>query len=403
MVLPRKPPTTKRRGRHPVHALSPRFVSTVNEAGKYSDGNGLTLVVQPTGSRSWIQRITIRGRRCELGLGGFPAVSLKRARAQAAANLEAARAGRDPLAEKRRSKGQGIPTFAAMAAQVVEEKRPAWGPRQATQWQASFEAYVFPRIGERPVSEVTTADVLEILMPIWHKKPETARRVRGRIGSVMKRAVALEFRTDNPCDRLEATLPRQKDRRRHMRALHYREVSAAIATVQESQASKSAKLAFEFLVLTAARSGEVRGANWDEIDLVNGTWLIPADRMKARREHCVPLSRRAVQILKLAQPLRNARGLVFPSPRGRALSDMTLSKLLKHRNIAAVPHGFRSSFRDWAAEQTDHPREVVEAALAHTIRNEVEAAYRRTDLFGRRRPLMDEWATYLSKSGSSPD
>lgn len=286
---------------------------------------------------------------------------------------------------------------------MVEQESPGWGPRQAKQWQASFEAYVFPYIGERSVSEVTNADVLEILMRIWHKKPETARRVRGRIGAVMERAVALEFRADNPCDRLKRTLPRQKDRRKHMRALHYREVSAAIATVQKSQASRSAKLAFEFLVLTAARSGEVRGATWDEIDLVNGTWLIPADRMKARREHCVPLSRRAVQILELAQPLRNTSGLVFPSPRGRALSDMTLSKLLKERNIAAVPHGFRSSFRDWAAELTDHPREVVEAALAHTIRNKVEAAYARTDLFDRRRSLMDDWATYLDKGGVGAD
>ena len=379
MGLPRKPPTTKRRGRHPVHAFSAKFVSNVNQAGKYWDGNGLYLSVQPTGSKSWIQRLTFRGSRHDLGLGGFPSVSLQKARAQAASNLEVARTGGDPLAEKRRAKG--IPTVSALAAQVVEEKRPAWGPRQAKQWEASLEAYVFPYIGDLPVSEVTTANVLKILMPIWHEKPETARRVRGRIGSVMKRAVAMDFRTDNPCDRLEATLPRQKGVRKHMCALPHGEVAAAIATVQKSQASKSTKLAFEFLVLTAARSGEVRGAKWDEIDLVKKRWLIPAERMKAKREHSVPLSPRAVQILKSARPLQNASGLVFPSPRGRVLSDMTLSKVLRDLGIPAVPHGFRSSFRDWARELTDHPREVAEAALAHAIRNKVEAAYARSDLF----------------------
>lgn len=262
---------------------------------------------------------------------------------------------------------------------------------------------MLPDIGERSVSEVTSADVHKILLRIWHEKQETARRVRSRISAVMEWAVAMEFRTDNPCDRLKTALPRQKDVRTHMRALPYAKVSAAIATVRESRASLSAKLAFEFLVLTAARSGEVRGAEWNEIDLGSTTWLIPAARMKARREHCVPLSPRAVQILGMARPLQNASGLVFPSPRGRVLSDMTLSKLLRDKGIPAVPHGFRSSFRDWAAEKTDHPREVVEAALAHTIRNKVEAAYARTDLFDRRRPLMDEWATYLSKSGSSRD
>ena len=402
MGLQRKPPTTKRRGRHPVSDLSAKFVSTIDKAGKYWDGNGLILVVQPTGSRSWIQRLTIRGRRYDLGLGGFPAVSLKEARARAAANFETLRAGGDPAAEKRRSKS--IPKFSAAAAKVVEQKRPGWdNPRQAKQWQASLETYVFPYVGERSVARVTSADVLDILMPIWHKKQETARRVRARIGAVMEWAVAMDFRADNPCDRLKTMLPRQKDVRKHMQALHHSGVSAAIARVQKSQASKSTKLAFEFLVLTAARSGEVRGAKWDEIDLVSEAWLIPAERMKANREHCVPLSRRAVQILEMARSLQNASGLVFPSPRSRALSDMTLSKLLRDQGIPAVPHGFRSSFRDWAAERTNHRREAIEAALAHTIRNPTEAAYARTDYFDLRRPLMDEWATYLGKSGIGAD
>ncbi len=400
MESPRRPATTKRRGRHPVNDLSPRFVSKVDKAGKYWDGNGLILVVQPTGSKSWIQRLTIRGRRRELGLGGFPAVSLKQAREQAVSNRQEARQGRDPL-EKKRSAAR-IPTFAAAAQKVFEQQAPSWrNQKHSKQWGATLAQYVFPYIGERSVSIVTSANVLEILMAIWHEKPETARRVRRRINAVMEWAVAMEFRRDNPCDRLKKTLPRQKDIVKHMRALPHSEVSAAIATVQKSKASLATKLAFEFMVLTAARSGEVRLAQWDEIDLGSKTWLIPAERMKANREHGVPLSRRAGQILELAQPLRNASGLVFPSPRGRALSDMTLSKVLREQGIRAVPHGFRSSFSDWAAELTDHPREVVEAALAHTIRNKVEAAYARTDLFDRRRRLMDDWAEYLNRAPSA--
>ena len=400
MGFTRKPPTTKRRGRHPVNALSSRFVSKVDKAGKYWDGNGLILVVQPTGSRSWIQRLTIGGRRRELGLGGFPAVSLKQARDQAVANLQQARQGRDPLEEKRST--TRIPTFAVAAEKVFEQQAPSWrSQKHAKQWGTTLAQYVFPSIGDRSVSDVTSADVLAILMAIWHEKPETARRVRRRINAVMEWAVAMEFRTDNPCDRLKKTLPRQKDIVQHMPALPHGKVSAAIATVQSSQASSATKLAFEFLVLTAARSGEVRLAQWDEIDLVSRTWLIPADRMKANREHCVPLSRRAVQVIEAAQPLQNASGLVFPSPRGRALSDMTLSKLLREQGIPAVPHGFRSSFRDWAAERTAHRREAIEAALAHTIPNPTEAAYARTDYFDLRRRLMDDWAEYLNRAPSA--
>ena len=393
----RNPPATKRRGRHPVNDLSAKFVSKVDEARKYWDGNGLILVVQPTGSKSWIQRLTIRGRRRELGLGGFPATSLKQAREQAFANLQEARQGRDPLKEKRSA--ARVPTFAAAAEKVFEQQAPSWrNQKHSKQWGATLGTYVFPSIGERSVSSVTSADVLEILMAIWHTRPETARRVRGRINAVMEWAVAMEFRPDNPCDRLKRALPRQKDVVKHMRALPYAEVSAAIATVQQSQASLATKLALEFLMLTAARSGEVRGAKWDEIDLDSMTWLIPAERMKAKREHAVPLSRRAVQVLEMARPLANASGLIFPSPRGRVLSDMTLSKLLREQGIPAVPHGFRSSFRDWAGERSGVQDAVIEAALAHTIRNPTKAAYARTDYFGLRQPLMDDWAEYLSQT-----
>ena len=387
---------SKPRGRrHPVKALTAQQVRTASP-GFYCDGDGLNLRVDPSGARRWVQRLVIRGRPRMLGLGGYPLVSLAEARAQAVANRRLARAGGDPLAEKRRA--QGMPTFAEAAASVLALHRPGWrNAKHAAQWEATLRAYVFPHIGARPVSDVTTADVLTVITPIWHDKPETARRVRQRVGAVMKWAVAKGFRQDNPAgDAIGQALPRQASVTRHMRAVPHGEVAEAIAAVRGSKASVVVRLAFEFLVLTAGRSGEVRLARWDEVDLDAGVWTIPGTRMKAKRPHRVPLSGRALDILREARVLRDGTGLVFHSPRGKPLSDMTLSKLMKELGIAAVPHGFRSSFRDWASERTSTPREVVEAALAHTVPNKVEAAYARSDLFERRRRLMDDWAVYLS-------
>ena len=215
-------------------------------------------------------------------------------------------------------KGLVDPTFAEAAAVVVEQKRSGWrNPKHAQDWPASLERFVFPRFGQRSVSKVTSADVLGVLAPIWYEKPETARRVRHRIGAVLHWAVAMEYRPDNPCDRVAATLGRQRHVVRHMRALPHAEVAEAVATVRASGATATAKLAFEFLVLTAARSGEVRLARWDEIDLDAEVWTIPAERMKANREHRVPLSCRAAEILQAARALRNGSKLVFPSPRGK--------------------------------------------------------------------------------------
>ena len=395
MPYPKRQRRTKPRSRHPENALTAAFVRAIAEAGRYCDGQGLYLQVEPSGNRRWIQRLVIGGRRCELGLGGFPLVSLKEARTQAFSNRKIARAGGDPLAEKRHAKG--VPTFAEAAAVVVEQKRSGWrNPKHAQDWPASLERFVFPRFGQRPVSKVTSADILGVLAPIWHDKPETARRVRHRIGAVMHWAVAMEYRPDNPCERVAATLGRQRRVVRHMRALPHAEVPEALATIRASRATTAAKLAFEFLVLTTARSGEVRLARWDEIDLDAEVWTVPAERMKANREHRVPLSCRAAEILQAARALRNGSTLVFPSPRGKPLSDMTLSKLLKEQGVQAVPHGFRSSFRDWASEETNHPREVVEAALAHQVKDKVEAAYARSTLFERRRRLMANWGAYLT-------
>ena len=401
MTLSQRPPQRKPSGRHPNNALTPAFVRNVSQAGRYCDGQGLYLDVRPTGSRGWIQRITIRGRRTELGLGGFPLVSLKEAREKAFANRKLAREEGDPLSEKRRA--ESMPTFAEATGQVWNQLRPGWRSSQhAELWLKSLERYAFPRIGGMPISEVTSADVIGILAPIWHEKAATARKLRQRIRAVMEWAVAMDLRPDNPCDRIGPVLGAQGGLVRHMRALPHREVASAIETVRASNARPVVKLAFELLVLTAVRSGEVRGAVWPEIDRDEGVWTIPAPRTKGNREHRVPLCRRASEILEEARMLGRGSPLVFPGVRGKPFASTALSELLGELKIAAVPHGFRSSFRDWAAEDTDHPREVAEAALAHKVRNQIEAAYRRSDLFERRRRLMDDWAAYLAGGSRQP-
>ena len=324
------------------------------------------------------------------------------AREKALANRKLARQGGDPLLEKRRT--QGIPTFAEAASRVLEQKQAGWRNRKhACEWLSSLRRIAFPRIGKVPVSEVTSADVLEILTPIWHRKAETARRVRLRLRAVLEWAVGMEYRIDNPCDRIGPVLGVQQHVAQHMKALPHRDVAAAIGTVLGSAALPAAKLAFEFLVLTAARWGEVRWAEWAEIDRSGRVWTIPARRMKTNRQHRVPLCGRALEILEAVQALDEGAGpLVFTRGQGKPLSDKELRWLLRELGIAAVPHGFRSSFRDWAAEETDHPREVIEAALAHVVRNRVEAAYARSDLFERRRVLMDDWARYLARGIGCP-
>ena len=389
-------PRTKPKGRHPQKALSAALIRSA-PPGRHADGNGLYLFVQPSGTRSWIQRLLIRGRRRELGLGSLALVSLAEAREKALANRKLARQGGDPLAEKRRS--QAIPTFAEAAMRVLEQKQGGWrNPRHAREWLSSLRRFAFQRIGKMPVSEVTSADVLEILTPLWHRKAATARRVRQRLRAVAEWAVAMEFRIDNPCDRIGPVLGPQQDVTEHMQALPHREVAAVIRTVRVSPALPAARLALEFLVLTAARWGEVRWAEWEEIDRSGRVWTVPARRAKTNRRHRVPLCGRALEILEAAQALGEGAGpLVFTHGGGRPMHDSQLRRLLRELGIAAVPHGFRSSFRDWAGEETDHPREVIEAALAHVVRNRVEAAYARSDLFERRRLLMDDWAHYLAQ------
>ena len=277
---------------------------------------------------------------------------------------------------------------------------PGWknGGKTAKQWHASLRDYAMSRIGARRVSDITSAEVMSILLPIWSTKPVTAKKVRGRIGAIMKWSIANGFRDDNPAgDAVGAALPKNGAVPAHFRALPHGEVAGALARVRASGAYRATVLAFEFLVLTACRSGDVRGATWDEIDLENAVWAIPGERMKVHRAHRVPLSSGARAVLVQSEELTDRSNLVFPSVTGRALSDSTISKLVRENGIAAVPHGFRSSFRDWCGECSGALREVAEAALAHAVGG-VEGAYARSDLFERRRTLMQAWSDYLGYS-----
>ena len=384
------------------YRLSARFVATVRETGRYGDGRGsggLSLLVRRTTggdlAKSWAQRIIVDGRARNLGLGSWPHVSLAEAREKCVLNLVARRRGDLVLAGRKRT----VPTFGEAVDQVIAIHAAGWtdGGKSEKQWRASLRDYAMWRLGEMPVNRVGTADVMAVLLPIWVEKRATARRVRQRISAVMRWAVAQGYREDNPAgDAIGAALPKTGVRTRHQPALPYAEVRGAMERVRASRSNPSTVLAFEFLVLTACRSGEVRGARWEEMDLDTREWRIPAGRMKSNRDHRVPLSSGALAVLQEARSLRDDSGLVFPSARGRPLSDDTISKMVRELGIAAVPHGFRSSFRDWAAECSDAPREVCELALAHVNTDRVEAAYRRTDLFERRRELMDQWAAFLS-------
>ena len=379
-------------GRH-RKKLTAAFVRSVQQPGLYWDEHGLVLRVKPGGYKQWIQRLFIRGKRRELGLGPVRIVTLAEARDAALANRKVARAGGDPRATRRSS----VPTFEQAAAKVFAMHRPTWSTRHAGQWAATLRTYAHPTIGQKRVDWITTADVMGVLLPIWNEKHQTAKRLRQRIATVMKWAIAQGYRLDNPAgEALGAALPKPTRIQPHYAALPYGEVAGAIEAVRRSEARVSVKLGLEFLMLTACRSGEVRGARWEEIDLEGGEWTIPPGRMKNRREHRVPLSARAREILAEAREHAPGSEWVFPSPMGLQLKDFDFSGLFKALGIAAVPHGFRSSFRDWAAERTDAPHAVMEAALAHVVRDKVEAAYARSDLFERRRVLMEQWAGYLA-------
>ena len=369
----------------------------VKEPGRYGDGGGLYLVVRRGGSKAWVQRIVVDGRRRDIGLGGWPKVTLAEARRRAAGNHDAIAGGRNPVAEKRRPK---LPTFRAAAA-CYDAHRPRWrSEKVAKNWKQRLEKHAMPKLGSLPIDRITRQDILTVLVPIWGRTPETARAVRSYMRAVFRWAQAMGYRDDTPAgEGIDGALPRLPARRSHFRALPHAEVADALRVIDESKAGLSAKLALRFTVLTAVRSGETRGATWSEIDLEARIWTIPAERMKAGAAHRVPLSDAAMSVLEQAGGLDDGSGLVFPGrTAGCPMSDMTLTKVLRSTGLAerTTVHGFRSSFRDWAAERTSASHAAMELSLAHHVGNAVERAYARSDLLEQRRALVEAWADYIT-------
>ena len=383
--------------------LSAAKVKAIKKPGMHGDGNGLYLRVTGSGSRSWMQRIVIHGRRRDMGLGSYPAIGLAQARALALANKALVTAGRDPLAERDRS---NVPTFREAAKKVYDANLPRWrNGKHTVNWWGSLELHAFPVIGDVKVDRIRRSDVLAVLEPIWTVRPETARRIRQRIRTILRWCEAHDYCAGNAAgEALNGALPPMPRLKAHHRALPYREVAEALEAVDASDASVAAKLCLRFLVLTAARSGEARGATWEEIDEGAREWRIPAGRMKGGVQHRVPLSGPALAALEQASQLRDDSGLIFPSPvkPGHPMSDMTLTKVLRTTGLAerATVHGFRSTFRDWASECTNAPHAVMELSLAHAVGSSVEQAYARSDLIAKRRDLMDLWGNFVTGRGA---
>lgn len=404
-------------GKRQVERLTAVAVNAKKERGYYADGNGLYLQVgKPheeggklmAGSKSWVFRFTLHGRSREMGLGSITTYSLAEAREQARKCRQLLDSGMDPIERRDNERAQiklatsQRRTFAQCAVEYHRLHADGWkNAKHSGQWLNTLRAYAYPIFGDRDVSDVSKADVLRALEPIWAAKPETASRVRQRIRAVLDWAAARDYRQGHDphlWDQISRALPKTKDIKKagHFAACPYTKVGAAIASVTASSVGNSVKAAMEFIILTACRSGEARGAKWSEIDFDDAKWVIPAARMKAGKEHRVPLSPRVVAVLQ-AQRGQHAE-LVFPSDKGKPYSDMTFTMALRRLGHEFTVHGFRSTFRDWAAEQTAYPREVCEAALAHVSgKDATEAAYFRSDLFEKRRELMASWAAYCAK------
>jgi len=375
--------------------LTAKFVENVSEAGKYYDQHGLFLHVRPSGAKKWLQRYTFQGRRREIGLGSAKLVSVATARKKAHQNLVLVSEGIDPIEDKKQD--SVIPKFEVAARKVYEVNRPTWrNAKHAAQFITTLETYAFPVIGSMSVKEINSSHILRILSPIWVTKAETAKRVRQRLSTVFKYCVAQQWRTDDPANiAIVEALPNPKRKVQHRKSISYNDVSDFIETVSKSSAGLSTKLGLEFLILTATRSGEVRNARWNE---VNGSiWTIPAERMKAGVAHRIPLPSRCIEILEEAQTISQGSGFIFEGTKpNKPLSENTFNKLMKELGLEVHAHGFRTSFRTWTQEKTNYPREIAEAALAHSLRDKAEAAYARSDLLEKRAEMMEAWAQFIS-------
>ena len=384
-------------------ALTAIEVKRLAEPGQHAVGtvSGLRLLVKASGARSWVLRTMVGGRRTDLGLGGYPTVTLAQACERARQALDQIRSGTDPAAERRSKRSTVTWTFKRAALAYIAAHRTSWkNAKHAQQWENTLATYVYPLFGDKHVCDVGKGDVLAAIEPIWPTKNETAVRVRNRIEMVINFAVQREWRPEGPNParwrgNLDIALPaaNKVKRREHFEAMPIDNMPAFMAQLQAVEGSGARAL--EFTILTASRTGAVRMATWDEIDLQAKVWTVPGEKMKSGRLHRVPLAVAAIALLE-AQPQFEGVPFVFPgSKTDKPLSDMTLTQCMRRMGLSAVPHGFRSTFSDWCAERTATPAEVREMALAHAIGDKTEEAYRRGDLFDKRRELMDAWAMFL--------
>ena len=417
--------------------LTDAFLRGVMAPGRYGDGGrgsfGLSLLVKETKSggllKNWHRRYSKDGKYTSLGLGVYPAVTLDQARALAffyahegkpsmvRAILGATEQQLEERLTPKRIEIRAEKTFAPMTAEVavdrelrlptfrqtfietveVRARGYAEGSKTEKQWKNLFDAYIPRLLADRAIEEITSRDLHDCAAVVWREKPATAKKLNQILKATFDNAISRELIDADPWERAKKGLGQLKDKGKNQESLAHSEVGGAIQTIRETSAGASTKMAFEFLVLAAARSGEVRGADWSEVDWEKRTWTVPASRTKNKRPHRVPLSGAAMAVLETARGL-NGEGLVFPSDKGKVLSDSTLSKLVRENGIGAVPHGFRASFRTWAAECSDVPREIAESALGHVEGSAAELAYRRTDYFEKRRELMEQWGKYLDRS-----
>jgi integrase len=390
--------------------LSALEVGRLKVPGLHAVGGvaGLCMQVAPGGARTWILRITVGDRRRDMGLGGFPDVTLAMAREKARAARELVDQGIDPVLQRQRAKSllraqqAASKTFAQCAREYIEAKAPEWSnPKHEQQWTNTLETYAFPTLGSLLVADVGVPQVLGVLKPIWQEKTETATRVRGRMEAVLDFATVQHYRQGPNPARWKGHLDKMLAEPAKFRVVKHHAALGIDALpdfmVRLRAAAGMGAKALELLILTAARSGELRGARWSEIDLQERQWTVPAERMKGGREHRVPLSKAALQLLAELARVEGA-DLLFSSSKGLPLSDMTLTAVLRRMEVAAVPHGFRSTFRDWCSERTNYPSEVAEMVMAHVIEKKVEAVYRRGDLFDKRRHLMDDWADFCGNA-----